>query len=509
MRKTALATAVAGASLLGAAPSQAVWISADDTGDVLMYPYYNVLSGNQTFFTVTNTSPYVQVVKVRFREGVGSEDVFDFQLWLSPYDQWSAVVQQIDGTVNVATEDTSCTVPAIRGNIGQARFSDARVPSEYTGDRLSRISEGHFEIIGMASVTGALAAAATHTSSGEPANCDAVVGFNNRSLPILTTTTTAGSTFYAPDDVLYGNVAVFNPTSAVWFPVESTPISDFARSPLFWPQNAQPCSQPACSYYTGDVTLRASFGGTLLNFDLPDLTTPDLGEDGPGDSSIANVYVGGAAVAQATFNNPGTTTQAGIDAVAAWSVRDSMTIAIDAISATNDYITSSGFETDMVFTFPGRYAYTFPESIVGVDFVAPPFTTFEDRATGQACEVIDINLTFDREENQVISSDIGFSPGVPTLFQLCYEVNVVSVNSSDSVLASETVRSQVDLPSGFENGWMRLGFQNFLLQDDNGVNFAGLPFLGFAAYLDSSGDINRGGTFATRIVPTSGLLSVM
>ncbi|MEJ2612594.1 MAG: hypothetical protein P8179_21675, partial [Candidatus Thiodiazotropha sp.] len=55
--------------------TQAVNLSQNGIGQVLLYPYYNVNEGNSTFISVTNTTNRVKAVKVRFREAVGGESV--------------------------------------------------------------------------------------------------------------------------------------------------------------------------------------------------------------------------------------------------------------------------------------------------------------------------------------------------------------------------------------------------------------------------------------------------
>ena len=148
MKKTLIATAVA-ASVMAPISAHAINFSADGTGEVLLYPYYNVNQGNATFIGVANTTGEVKVLKVRFREGVESEDVLDFQVWLSPFDHWTAVMFQVGGKVNVSTSDTSCTVPSLASG---ANLVTNRVSSLYTGNVLDRMSEGHIEIFEMATV---------------------------------------------------------------------------------------------------------------------------------------------------------------------------------------------------------------------------------------------------------------------------------------------------------------------------------------------------------------------
>ncbi len=148
MKKTLIATAVA-ASVMAPISAHAINFAADGTGEVLLYPYYNTNEGNATFIGVANTTGEVKALKVRFREGVESEDVLDFQLWLSPYDHWTAVMARVGGSVRINTSDTSCTVPSLASG---ASLLTNRVAAAYTGDVLDRLSEGHIEIIEMATV---------------------------------------------------------------------------------------------------------------------------------------------------------------------------------------------------------------------------------------------------------------------------------------------------------------------------------------------------------------------
>jgi hypothetical protein len=57
-------------------------IDSTDLGEVMVYPYYTV-----------EPEPPSKVVKVRFLEGYNSREVLDFNLYLSPYDVWTAKEQ--------------------------------------------------------------------------------------------------------------------------------------------------------------------------------------------------------------------------------------------------------------------------------------------------------------------------------------------------------------------------------------------------------------------------------
>lgn len=173
LRKKTLALAVAAAATLGggisAAQAQTV-VSGNGYGQVVIYPYFTVRDGWRTFVHVTNTSGYTVATKVRFHAAKGSEDLLDFLLVLSPYDMWTAVVEERNGVPGVRPTDNSCTVPII-GKDNFQPFLTSRV------DSTDAAREGYAEIIEMGvAIDNAsnLAAAAKHGSSGVPANCGLV-----------------------------------------------------------------------------------------------------------------------------------------------------------------------------------------------------------------------------------------------------------------------------------------------------------------------------------------------
>ena len=89
MKRNSLTTAVV-AGIAGVAGfaglANAVDLNPDGLGQVLIYPYYTVNKGQDTLFTVVNTTAIGKAVKVRFLEGYNSREVLDFNLFLSPHD---------------------------------------------------------------------------------------------------------------------------------------------------------------------------------------------------------------------------------------------------------------------------------------------------------------------------------------------------------------------------------------------------------------------------------------
>src|SRR5690554_7476985 len=91
--KTKLSQAIAAVAVMGAASAAtAASVNHDGLGQALLFPLYTAEAGNQTTIHLTNTTADFKAVKVRFRRATDSADVLDFNLYLSPYDQWTGVV---------------------------------------------------------------------------------------------------------------------------------------------------------------------------------------------------------------------------------------------------------------------------------------------------------------------------------------------------------------------------------------------------------------------------------
>ena len=158
-----LAAAVASIAA-GSIAVNATEISKSEAGDLAIIPYYTVLDGKNTGMHIINTTDSTQVVKVRLRRGADSKDALDFNLVMSPRDEWTANIGAGGSTgVLVTTNDTTCTVPEFPAG-------GAEMPDTYA----EGATEGYIEIIGMgqaASEAQGLAVAAEHGTTGVPASC--------------------------------------------------------------------------------------------------------------------------------------------------------------------------------------------------------------------------------------------------------------------------------------------------------------------------------------------------
>ena len=87
-------------------PAAASTVTATDlvrnnnsTGHILISPYFSTQSGNITTLHIANTDLVNgKAVKVRFRSAANSDDVFDFQILMSPGDVWTGGVTMDEAT---------------------------------------------------------------------------------------------------------------------------------------------------------------------------------------------------------------------------------------------------------------------------------------------------------------------------------------------------------------------------------------------------------------------------
>ena len=179
-RKNLTAAVLAG--LVGiagiAGTAQAVNLNPDGVGQVLIYPYYTSNDGNQTIFSVVNTTDQAKAVKVRFLEGFNSREVLDFNLYLSGFDVWVAAIAMDAGTPTLFIPDNSCTVPYLYGlgidaglDYGMQPFLDFAYTGDFTDGgptTIARAAEGHIEAIEMGVLTNESEVAPEERFEGDP-----------------------------------------------------------------------------------------------------------------------------------------------------------------------------------------------------------------------------------------------------------------------------------------------------------------------------------------------------
>ncbi|WP_312300802.1 MULTISPECIES: cell surface protein [Diaphorobacter] len=490
MKRNVLALSIAamigGLGFVGSA-SAALTVNESGEGHMLLVPYYTAQNGNMTVMHVVNTdTTNGKAMKVRFRGASNSDDVLDFQVFMSPGDVWTAAVTAgADGVAQLVTADGTCTLPAIaKGQ--QIPFVTDRLPASMAADaKAAQTREGYVEIFNMADIDGtpatksALYTAIKHVNGNAPCTAsalDATLAYED------VATIPAGSGLVAPTNGLTGSWYIINVPETTTFAGAMTAIvSDAAPNNIvFSPQkNGTGALSSADPLFNAGVLAKQFY-------DVPDLSTPYDGAD-----SVA------AAAAQAS----------------------SLSQALAASTVVNQYANDASItaKTDWVFSMPTRrysiaanYANpvsqqaanvagttvtavsgaTAPYRYINTDVVsaAPAANFFTATNTsvngaGQICVTASGQTFFDREETSKVSGAV-FSPGQIGKTELCGEVSVLSfADAGASVLGASVARSNVT--GAYVNGW-------------GSVNFAapGVPMVG-ASFIKLSNPNANNGTSGT------------
>ncbi|GMU46644.1 MAG: hypothetical protein AMXMBFR26_14260 [Porticoccaceae bacterium] len=497
VKPLAAAVATAGAVLL-TSQAQAVNVSQNGLGEVLLFPYYTVRNNIDTNINITNTSENTVIFKIRFREAHNSRDARDFNVVLSPYDVWNATVTlSPDGqAARIITSDKSCTAGQLPIDLGNGRraidftnfdYIDGQNIGPWDGGptSLDRTKEGHIEVIEMASLPplnpGAPSPQLQFYNDGDntPELIDSI-GYNAqhvngvpRSCSVVRDQLSAANisatraTMREPINVLKGAFSLIKATEGKAFAGNPTVLANFYN----------PFGVDAAGPANANLLVEAASQLPSLSQVLPPVVDVI-------DQAVAAPI---------------------IDVFNAYPV-NAVTAAISREAVVNQYSVNPAAlaKTDWVIAFPTKYWYVDErEPAVGVSANGPnppayfslaPFnrsTTFQwprdsqGKPTGDDCAPVKVNFRFfDREEDEVIAVDNGFSPPPPgtPANSICYETQVITFNNSN--LFDSPIDANVDLTnSGFTSGWMRLEFPEAgtIVGESNGATFTGLPVIGFAA----------------------------
>ena len=460
--KRILAMAVGAASSALILPAQgAMYLNHRGTGETLIFPLYSTESGNATLVNLANVTLDYKAVKVRVLEAQNSQEVLDFNLYLSPEDHFSfAISATEEGGGQLVTRDNSCTVPAIPADgvaFRNSKYADDKQETDpadaadFDNTGIGRTQTGYLEIIEMGqldpdsapiidtvgladpAMTAITAAAAvTHGVDGEPANCNILVDAWSRTdgvdgvwLAESRTTDLTGDAEFLPEwsgGGIYGYATLINVPEGTAVGYDAIAIADHV---------AADASGSDMHYKPGDI--RPNFGDSALD-------------------TAAIVSVNGAAITVDFFGDyPSEATQR-----------------VQALNATmmaseiyNDYVTDPdiGAETDWLLTFPTRAFH-----INGTEPIEP----FSQLWTGEsACEPSALNA-LDREESTATTlpdeEEPDFSPAPPTPpgpgpknsdVPLCYESTLVQFGT-ESATSTSTITVGVNAFLDASNGWATL-----------------------------------------------------
>lgn len=524
MKFLALSVALALGGVAGTA-NAAITVQQDGIGHSLVVPYFTTQAGQHTYLNIVNTDTINgKAVKVRFRGALDSDDIFDFQVFLSPGDVWVADVQPSpdgEGTA-LFTNDNSCTLPK---NVGKdwtqpggvwtpgpnSKFITARLK----GDDPVGVKEGYVEIFNMADIPPALNVtsgvnplytAIKHVNSVAPCTGaeDAVAGvlgaieLNNRAS--FDVAGQFSDQLEAPTPTLFGNWVILNTADNSAYSAWATAFQAGTATRMVY------SSQNDARVYTPSNLV------TEFNSGAP-TGDPAYGDYGIRSTADAVLLDNATNVLTAKYDFPDMSTPYEVATTSADAQALALSTSLLRATTTGEFMASSAegtgvlLATDWVFSQPtrryhvagrgGKYAFGTNATVTGLasTITAPyaaSFVTYADDGHG-ACVQVGDYLPYDRSENtkEGGSSNIVVSPAVPGVtakVYLCNETGVVSLNngkaSASGVLKSKT--SSVKVGSGYagavdvtfspatltNTGWATLS----LAAPAN--TFGGLPLLG-------------------------------
>lgn len=457
----AAAVAAVTAGYTGAASAQGFPERAiGNLGDLAIVPYYTVQDDWVTGVHIINTSDDTQVVKLRLRRALDSADALDFNLIMSPKDEWTGFLDNPNGIVRFKTDDTTCTAPLRADGVFEMPFI-FREGAE----------EGYIEVIAMGEAYDEdqpIAVGAKHGSDGVPFDCASVATnffFNDEDPDEIGVydhdysyqavdeaedydgtdfcydddgASLCWNEFFEPDNFLKVSYFIRNGVTGTEMGGNAIHIRNFADDA--WMTNQE----------TG------LFSGDIVGFDYPDLNGGPLG----------------FGLVRDKFN----------------MLRDESVLGVDSLL--NDWSVNPALNvsTDWVVTMPGQY--TMLDYIVWASNGFDPAncgvldnpTTAVDDGVPQ-CDFRDIPVeatlletTYNREEGEITpeSGDLVISPqppGVDVDLLFPYEVNVVewTDGSNEPVLGSEYVVS-VDPTVLGVYGWASLSVESSKKSATTGAN---------------------------------------
>ncbi|TYC60132.1 hypothetical protein ETQ85_06385 [Zoogloea oleivorans] len=462
MKKSLLAVGVAATlGALSGVSNAAMTVAQNGVGQINILPYYTVQNGNTTLISIANTDELNgKAVKVRFRGAQFSDDVFDFQVFLSPADVWTAAVT-LDGNVaRLTTNDNSCTLPA-KADLNQ-KFVTARL---LDANKAQGTREGYVEIINMgdipvSAVPDSLYVATKHVNGVAPCTTAVLIGdvAAPNDLTGKLTNPKTGLTSFATIINVANSKAFTVPATALnqidgvtGLPSLVVPVRYSRQANLTTGTLSFGSVSPAfASAQTADSVFDPATGNVkMYEFDLPDLSTP---------------Y--GTANAAAQLAELQT-------ALAKGSVVTEY--------ATDDSILAS---TDVVLSQPTRrYYYTWTDTPTAATDPLRTLATV-DGATGVYSSLdADTNSVtvgapsvYDREERTVSAENnivISPNPQGSATWTLIGEVSVVSINNGagkTGALGAEITAQ--DYTFAYNDGLVRLSTT---------AGVQALPVIGFTA----------------------------
>ncbi len=482
-KKNKLGLAVAAALSIGAMTQsvQAANIAANGIGEVAYVPYYTAGPGKTTYVRLTNNSFDTIAVKLKFREGVESQDMLDFHLFLSPRDVWVGQIGTVDGQVVVTTADTSCTVPSKGAGFGLWAHNggtsySAAVPNLLSG---AAPTEGYIVAQVMGASDGRLPTQGSlfdavsymqHNGQPAPSSCDGVSGAFElvegspdqfRDLPGLQS---LKSQFTSATNSLSVAAAFVNASNATLVDMPVTVIA-----------NAMGARRLLGDGYADDLAR----GVDIVSND----TIGNAGDDKPdardAKPAVATIFDDGSALAGSYLAGA-----YGTDAISLALMKSSVSNYID-VTGSNSWVVT--FPTKKFHKAGPNCAAPFPAgcepTITAIQHSVHPagvasYVTNEEESEASTPPT-GHQICFSGPRFAECQAAQVINPGAVSL---PHEVNVVAMGSGNALASALVTTIDVDKLGGLVgSGWMQMRFTNApALQGAAGdPALYGLPVIGF------------------------------
>lgn len=462
---------ITGRGPLGNTNANVLSVNPDGVGHVLLFPYYSAGNGNVTLLSITNTDTLnAKAVKLRLRAAQQGDAVLDVTVFLAPNDVWTAVVSRdaASGGAQLATADTSCTLPALVANVPVVGSAARINPQLSAAERQAQTLDGYVEVITLADIPASLAAGSLYQSithvNGVPRNCGSAAV-----LATLTDATTenaaAAMGFLAPTTGLQGSWTLLNIAQSLTYSGVPTAVQALDNGTglpgranyVLFPQTS--AAATGVDSLTADPLLRTSAAATLSATGTTTAYTPVTG----------GLPVWSAGLSD--FPDLSTPYLAALTIPSFQAAELSRVLAVKSIA--NDFATDPAVAatTDWVFTLPTRrYAQgTDYRGATGAGVWAgmPATGAQYFHSSGITLQGALAGRFYDREGNLV---DVAAcTSNCSTGFGIAPAVSVVGFGASATASGAASLIRARNLP--FTNGWGKLDITN---------GGAGLPMIGFA-----------------------------
>ena len=524
MKKSLLAVSVAAAlGLVAGAAGAATTVSANGVGHTNIIPYFSVQNGNATLISITNTDTVNgKAVKVRFRGAEWSDDIFDFQVFLSPGDVFTGAVTAKDGLAKFATADKSCTLPASVNK----DFVPVRLQNQATGTL-----EGYVEIITMADIppTYSDATSTPVIPVGTVNPLYTAIKHVNGVAPCTSTVTSAKLENLIQDNFAAALTAPNHGAPAasdnVQFYYMNAPVLGTAGSLTSYATIINVAGSKAFSNVATAIANNAAKKAYFRQSDELIVPGATLSADRIFDALAVAPAAGGAAVPMYQFDLPDLSTA--LDAAtSALLQRDALTTALAKASVVAEFSTLDTLNaaTDVVISQPTRrYFYNYTDltttptttahaTIEGKKFtIAGDDTSVYSNLNGATNRVALADVAgggaaavfYDREENKA-GTNIVISPTPPGgKLSLKGEVSVVGINNGTGATGALGALLTInDITAAgkvngadvvFEEGWARLSTSSSAPAAPR-TGAGPLPVIGFSASNVFNGGAGASGT---------------